>query len=482
MGKLFLTVVAFFVVCLFFSFKLTQVPDGLTVDESSFGYNAILLSNTLRDQNGRFLPIFVLSIDGKDWRQPVTQYFLTAYFKLFGASLFNLKFTSVIIVSLSAILIFFLGKLLQGTGGGVSTALIFLLTPILMIHAHLGLDNIYPIPFTIIWLMGVYQFKKTNNLKYLILAGISLGIGYYTYKGMRSAVPVWSVLTTVYIVIDYLKSFDKNELKKVQKPLLAFFLSVLPFFAIIPLLEYKYAGAVLGLEPKTIQSVYSFFYPYFSSFDPSFLFIKGDDLPQHSTGRHGMFLLASLPLFLVGLYQAIRLKNFWTFLAVSFFSAPLLYGFVDSVHRASRLLYLLPAYSTIGSLGLMWLLQLKGKLAKCVLILTLILMTINYFDFVTYYWFQYAPDTRHIFYRFTKEDAYKKFASLSQTQKLTPYIDQDLIADDTQLFLKSLYLPKPSPKWISGADLPQSSVLLTPKNVNNLKEVVISEGLHIYTK
>ena len=51
-----------------FTYKLTSVPRGITGDEASFGYNGILLARTLRDENGRRLPVFVLSLGGTDWR------------------------------------------------------------------------------------------------------------------------------------------------------------------------------------------------------------------------------------------------------------------------------------------------------------------------------------------------------------------------------------------------------------------------------
>ena len=34
----------------FFSFRLLEVPPGITVDEAAFGYNAALISKTLKDE------------------------------------------------------------------------------------------------------------------------------------------------------------------------------------------------------------------------------------------------------------------------------------------------------------------------------------------------------------------------------------------------------------------------------------------------
>ena len=108
MKKIILLIAATVALLGFFSYKLIQVPSGITGDEAAFGYNAILLSRTLHDENGRKLPVFVLSLNGTDWRQPVTQYFITAYFKIFGPSLFNLRFTSVLIAVVSIWLIYFM--------------------------------------------------------------------------------------------------------------------------------------------------------------------------------------------------------------------------------------------------------------------------------------------------------------------------------------------------------------------------------------
>src|SRR3989344_8173164 len=158
---------------LLFSYKLTEIPNGLTVDEAAFGYNANLLANTLHDQNGRFLPIFVLSLNGRDWRQPVTQYFITGYFKLFGASVYNLRFTSVLIASLSVVLAFILGRIVFGLAGGLVSSILVLTTPIVMMHSHLGLDNIMPIPFVILWLIFLHLFEKKKDLKFLIFCALS---------------------------------------------------------------------------------------------------------------------------------------------------------------------------------------------------------------------------------------------------------------------------------------------------------------------
>lgn len=180
--EIFLAAVILIALALFFSYRILKTPPGLTVDEAAFGYNATLLSRTGHDENGKLLPFFVLSIEGKDYRQPVTQYYITAFFKIFGASVFNLRFSSVIITLVSAVLIYFLGKKFIGSLFGIFASIIFLTTPLIIIQSHMGLDNIMPIPFVILWLICIYFFEKNKNPKFLVLAGVSLGIGFYSYR------------------------------------------------------------------------------------------------------------------------------------------------------------------------------------------------------------------------------------------------------------------------------------------------------------
>lgn len=469
---IFLVAAIFFV--FFFSFKLTDVPKGITVDEGAFGYNAVLLSKTLHDENGRFLPIFVLSIKGTDWRQPITQYFDAVFFKLFGASVFNLRFTSVIIAVFSVFLLFCLARYLFGTWGAITAALIMITTPIFMIQSHLGLDNIYPIPFVIGWLLSLFLFEKTKKNYWLILSAICLGVGFYSYKAMRVFVPTWSVLTFLYIA--------KEGVKKSVKSLYIFSLTLLPFFATIPILERFYSGAILDHTHYVFEGFYKLFYPYLSSFDFTFLFIKGDEFLIHSTGWHGMFLIASLPFFIVGL-SYWKKSNFWKLIILAFFLGPLLFGIVGSIHRASRMLAEIPLYSLISAAGFLWFLEKRNKIIIGTLVL---IFALNYFDFLHYYWGQYGPDIQNLFYDYSYwQGGYKMLKEESVKENLTPYIDvkYSIKGNTTADFMRSIYFVKPLNVWSGDIkDLPAGSVLMTDNTNVPLRKISSYKNFIYYTK
>jgi len=451
---------AFAAIAIFFSYRLTKVPPGLTIDEAAFGYNAVLLGETGRDQNGRFLPFFVLSIEGRDWRQPVTQYFMAIFFKVFGANLFNLRFTSIVVMLVTLVLIIYLSRNLFGELGGILSAFLFLTVPLIMIQSHLGLDNIMPLPFVLVWMIGIYNYLKAREVKWLLIAGISLGIGFYTYKAMRAVVPVWCVLTALFLAVENMGK--RGGAIRALIPAAVFSVAVFPFFAIIPLLELKYAGAVFDRQGFNWSSVYDFLYPFFSSFDPSFLFISGDATAYHSTGKHGMFLLASLPLFLTGLFKTIKSKDrYLVFLIIAFFSAPLLFGFVNSVHRASRLMAVIPLYVLVSSAGGLALLQAKKRLLFGGILL---LMLVNYGDFVNYYWYEYPKMTGQWFSR-PVNDSYLRFSQKSEELGLLPFISKDVYKSDGENahFFEAAYFPEKIQVVDREESLPAGGIIMTPR-------------------
>ena len=457
--KLILLIVISFLV---FSYKLASVPNGLTIDEASFGYNAVLLSKTYHDENNRFLPIFVLSIDKNDWRQPITQYFMATFFKLFGPSTFNLRFTSVVVASLSVAMMF----LISGFWGSI----FLLTTPIFFMHSHLGLDNIMPVPFIIIWLYGLYKYSNSNKNIWLVLAGIIIGLGFYSYKGVRIFIPVWFLTSLVFI-------FLQN--KKI-KPLLYYIFSFAPFMLIIPFLEKYYAGAVLNNEKLKFEGVYTFLYRYFSAFDLSFLYIKGDEMLIHSTGMHGMLLLATMPIFLLGLVKLWQSNLFGKFVVSSFVLGPFLFGFIGAVHRASRMISEVPFYVIICGYGML----LLSKKYKYLYFLAIVLVFINFVDFAKYYHFEYPQKNANIFYSLDAGEEYKYLKEISDMSNLTPFVDDKFLNNKFSSgdFIRSIYFIN-KPNSFSGDvnSLPKNSVLMTDNpNITSLTKSDIRFKNYIY--
>ncbi|HSV94388.1 MAG TPA: glycosyltransferase family 39 protein [Spirochaetia bacterium] len=470
-----LAIIGFILSIFFLSYRLTQTPNGLTIDEASIGYNAVLLSKNLHDESGRFLPFFPLTINGHDWKQPITAYSTAIVFKIFGPSLENLRLVSVIVGLVSLFLVVYLGYQLLGVGGSFLSGLLFITTPMVLMHSHLAQENIMPVPFTMLWLISLFLFSKKNNSWFLFISGISLGLGLYSYKGMRAIIPVWTIITVIYIFLTNIKKLNKDEILVSFKYCLYFILGIFPFLAIIPWLNTHYAGAVFESSALQPKSFYTFIYPYLSSFDLSALFIKGDSTPWHSTGIYGVFLLSTLPLFLAGLVKATQKNKFWVFLLITFLVTPLLFGQVGSVYRFSRLLVFVPFFVLFSSLGLITIYQ--SKIGKFILPILSLLFIINFVDFTRYYWFQY-PSVEQANFLTNTEDSYKKLAKIAKEKNLKPfvYVDNFNAEGEVGKFYEAAFFPNDLGRWKPGDKLPEGSVVMTllqsQPNLNQIAEPV----------
>jgi 4-amino-4-deoxy-L-arabinose transferase-like glycosyltransferase len=353
----------------FLSFRLTKVPPGINGDESGIGYNAILISRNLTDENGNFLPLFIFA-KGSDWKQPVSVYTTALVFKIFGSSFWTLRVTSILFVIASIIFLYFLTKESFDFNFFVVGSLILMTVPIILIQSHLALENIAVLPFIFFWL---WKLSKRPTL-----AGVSLGVGIFSYLGMRLIVPVLALLSLVYL---------RKDTRKIK----GFLLGVLPFFLLLALANSYYPGAVVGHFSAPPPNINEFLLRYLSIFDLSFLFLKGDATLYHSTGKAGMFLMASLPIFLAGVYKILKDKKpFETLVLSSFFLSPILFGFIPDIYRASRILALIPFFVIISTIGFF-------TLTRNLRILILFLIVVNYLTFAKDYWFDYPKRVSEVF-------------------------------------------------------------------------------------
>lgn len=249
-------------------------------------------------------------------------------------------------------------------------------------------------------------------------------------------------------------------------------------------IKNQYPGAILAYNrPRNVQSYQEFFLPYISSFDPSFLFIQGDSTPYHSTGRQGVFLLATLPIFTLGIFKIAQKKDpMQIFILLTFFLTPLLYGLAASFHRGSRLLVLLPLYTIITCLGFFVLLNIKNHWVRFAAVLIVMLMVIfNYVDFVRDYWYEYPKRVKSEFAK-PYQLVFQKAYNLSKIKSLNLFIqsdfrDQNKIAVD---FFSNLYFPGGLKLWDSSKSIPEKSIIIvpnfTPSQKKDISQEMVGDG------
>lgn len=465
-NKFTLVILIIFVVLSYFlfSFRLEEVPLGINGDEAVIAYNAALISKDGKDSEGRWYPVFTKVENSSDWKQPIMVYATVLVFKFLGISYFNLKLVSVLMAIISGLLIFFMAKELLGFKYGVVSLIIFLSIPIVMIQSHINIENIAPLPFITVWLWMLIRYAKFKRNRYLIIAGIMLGVSIYSYLGLRLVMPVLMVISMVFIFSLNVKKSFKGRIY----PILLFIFGIVPFIAFLFSIKEDYPGAILASNrPQVFESYQQLILPFISSYDLSFLFIKGDSTPYHSTGKEGMFLLATLPLFILGLFKiAKELKPVYLLILAVFFLSPILYGLPGSIHRASRLLVLIPPFVLISVLGFQNIIEFKARVKILLIGLVSTLIILNYSFFLKDYWFEYPNRVNQSFEK-PVQKAYKKADEISKAENLRVLIHSDIPQRQPYAysFFSMAYMPDRLQIWQESTDLPKRSILMVTEQI-----------------
>jgi len=457
-------VLIFIFVTFIFTKNILNNPPGLETDEGSISYNSSLISKNLRDQNGRFMPFFILSSDHLDWKQPVLIYSSAIFFKLFGTSLLNFKLVNVLYSLLTTILIYFLVRLIiKEKVYALIAMLLYSISPIIIITTRIGNESILPSFFSTLWLLLLTLYAK-NPKKYLMfLAAIVLGVGFYSFKGMRIIVPVWSALTILYCL------FINKINKKTISHAIIFIITILPFVLIIPVLESKYPGSIFDRSSIPFESYRYYIHYWLANINVFSLFSNPDVGKIYEMKYFGALLISTLPLFLIGVYSLVKGSKYQKFILISYFLTPILFGIAKSTDYSHRLVGIVPLYVIITIFGIKTFYEKLNhhKSKKIILYISLILVALNFIDFANYYYFVYPSQNQtKLAFANNYHTAFKSLSEQSKSKNKTPYIQSDIYDahGDANKFFEQAYFNKSLNIWHLGDPMPQNSILLTQVN------------------
>lgn len=404
MSKIGLFLLVLFSIFLYGTF-LSRVPVHLNQDELGFSLNAYSIAKTGFDENGRFMPLYFWHL-GVIWATPVIVYLTALVLKILPLSEMAIRLPSAIVGVTNIVLIWFLAKrIFKSSKWAFICGLLLALTPVQFIQSRILLDNLYPIPFILAWLLCLDHFFEKNNLRVLLLGVFLLGIGVHSYHATKIMMPVY-FLTTLVLIWPQIK---KNSL-------LWGYLFIAFFLPLIPLLwwlkqypdtlidQVKYTGIYdIKLSPilgfLTLLSPQSLIHRadvFINFFNPAFLFFKGDDSLIHSTQRAGVFLLPLIAFLPAGIASAWAIKGkFSKLLIFGFFTSPIAATVAGDHFRISRALFMIPFAILLATFGVKMLLS---KYPKITLVLLLLIplqfgaFWYNYmkgYRFRSYQWFNY---------------------------------------------------------------------------------------------
>ncbi len=332
---------------------LTEIPHGFFCDEASIGYNAFKILKTGKDQNGFLFPFYFKSFD--HYRNPVTVYLNVLPTLIFGLSEFSVRFLAALSGVLTVILIFLIGRKIEGYWTGFFASLFLATSPWHIHMSRIGWECIY---FPLSVCLGIFFWQKKQNNLFWYLSILAFGIGIYTYY------PAW-LLIPLFVAGLLAFSFKKlwKEKKKLAGGILLFVLLLVPLF-----LGFR-SGKVLVRwqqvnrpEETAYQRVNNGIAIYFKHFGFDFLFKSGDAglfghlITRHSVKGIGEVYLYQLPLLVLGI-MAIFFKMFpgSGFILLLLFLYPLGSSLTDSGIYATRSILGVIPFSLAPALGVVWL-------------------------------------------------------------------------------------------------------------------------------
>lgn len=375
-------------------YKVSLIPPGITMDESSVGYNAYSIAKTGKDEYGKVFPIFFRAFT--DYKMPGYIYLTVPWIKLFGLNVLSLRITSVLLGSISGLLIYFFVLELFGKNRwqlAFFSSLVYTFSPWSILFSRVASDG--NTAFTIL-LLGIYlqfiAFKK-NKPPWLILSALFYAAASYTYHTER----VLSVLLFPLISF-FLERKGLNQQinrKRIIFSFLVFILLCVPQYALLKtpagntrivntsVIKIKELGEIKN-EPLKI---FSFFKRqnslYFAYFSPRNLFFDPSPMKERSLPELSTFYSWMVVPYLVGLYILFfkeDRKNKY-FLVLSLAIMPIPASITGDPFATLRSLPLIFPLSIIIGLGLEKIFVFKKYFGLKIIILAALLL----FSFLTLY-------------------------------------------------------------------------------------------------
>jgi 4-amino-4-deoxy-L-arabinose transferase-like glycosyltransferase len=352
-----------------FALRLDVSPPHLTHDEIKFALQAKSIADTGRDINGRLLPVYFVEPGFSVGRDPLSIYVMAGVLTVLPLQESSMRLATVLVGALGVALLFVLAAaVFQSTLMAAIVAALMALSPTYYIHSRLALSVVYPVPFTILWLILLHRYLVSRRAATAYGIGVVLGTGVYSYLAAAIMMPLYVAATCAAL-------WRRRDRAGITRAVTAFAVMLIPIVlwqAVEPeryrniVTAYRLFETQPGIEPPPVPaeeggSLSRRVDTFWTAFNPGVLFFTGESSLQISTREVGSLLTPMSVLLVVGLVALKRREGVlpWWIWAVGLLSAPLPAVIMADV-EIRRWLVVLPFVAMIGGFGAERLLQ-RGK-------------------------------------------------------------------------------------------------------------------------
>lgn len=394
-------------------YLLGSVPNGLYQDETAIGYNAYSILETGKDEHGKSFPLYFKSFG--DWKLPVYVYSVVPFVSMLGMTPLAVRLPSAIFGVLSVLaMYFFVRRLTKNEALSLLSAFFLAITPW---HLHYSRATFEVSICLFLYLAGGYFILRAiQDKKYIffLLGTLLFIINLYTYNLTRLLTPVIYLLFIVFFYKDIKKMPKNYSLGTVGLVILGLIPYIFGLFGLggyssaagtllnssasiqSDLLEYRsYLVNLPGIFVKSMfnkwnMTLWVYIEHIASYFSASFLFLTGSTHGNHGIGNVGQYYLFMLPLFIVGIFQAVILKDRNYYFLFAFSAAVILVSALTrEAPHATRSFFLLLPFTVFIAFGAITIYHFLAKFKP--LMRYVILAGIGLFVFynVMYYFVSY---------------------------------------------------------------------------------------------
>lgn len=412
----FVLLLIIFLIGIFLRFyQLSEVPNGLHIDEAINGVNGNFLLHTGRDSNNDKWPLQT-EVFG-DYNPTGYAYLTVIPIKYFGLTEFATRFPGALLGSLTILALYLLAlSIFKSQKIGLLSAFLVAVSPWHIILSRSSEQTLVSLFFVILGFALVFLSFEDKKLKFLIPGIVILGISFLMYFTSRVFIPLLFFAVLIFLFNVWYK--QKNIRYKNFLFYSFIFLGTLAFFLVfvvkgggsrfnqvsifrslgtkLIMEEQIREDGVVGTPVKITQffhnkpSNYSLTYisNYLDYFSGNFLFIKGGLPIWLRVEGMGLIYLTHLPFLLIGLIALVVSKNrahkiplLW--LAIAPIAAAIT---VDDIPNVRRSLLMFPIIETISAFGFFYILQNRKKILKTLIISSIaILLFFNFLYFLHQY-------------------------------------------------------------------------------------------------
>lgn len=366
---------------------LEKSPPGFYVDEASFGYNAISVMESGRDEHGILFPIYFKAFG--EYKNPIFCYSIIPFLKIFGVSVFAVRVTSAFWGLATIILMFLVVKNYQkNVQVAFFSSLILTLMPWHLIISRIAFEVVTLPFFLLLFLYFWEKYLSTTKIQFTFIAAFCMGVCFYTYSTARLLVPLYCA--GVFII--WFKEINKNKIIYATTTG-GLFIPLIPLFFWLQkypnTLTNRFSSlSIWNHKVHYFKNILNIFLNYINDFSVRYLFISGDTNLRHGTGRSGTLLISCSVFFVFGILYLWYKRNdkFLRFVIFGFITFPLSSSLTIDNFHALRSANAIPFISILLGTGFYFLLECIRKYENMYRVGIISITLLIFIEFSQFYW------------------------------------------------------------------------------------------------